>query len=62
MIALIKPLELDAATRHLRLPAAVGATPVLCAVLWLRRGITRSTGAGFLAIYAAYIVAANVAG
>lgn len=58
VIALIKPLELDAATRHLHLPVAAAATLVLCATLWLRGGLGRGAGASFLALYAAYIAAA----
>jgi Ca2+/Na+ antiporter len=45
VIALVKPLELDAATRHLHLPTALAATLVLCATLWLCGGITRLIGA-----------------
>jgi len=58
VIALVKPLELDAATRHLHLPVAFAATLVLCATLRLRGGISRLIGAMFLALYAAYIAAA----
>ena len=60
VIALVKPLELDAATRHLHLPVALAATLVLCATLWLCGGITRPIGAAFLTLYAAYIAAAIV--
>jgi cation:H+ antiporter len=58
VIALVEPLELDTATRHLHLPVALAATVVLCATLLLRRGISRFLGAVFLALYAAYVAAA----
>jgi cation:H+ antiporter len=58
VIALIKPLELDAATRHLHLPVALGATLVLCATIRLRGGLSRTAGVLFLGLYAAYIAAA----
>lgn len=61
VIALVKPLELDAASRHLHLPVAAAATLVLCATLWLRGGLGRRTGACFLALYATYIAAAIAA-
>jgi len=62
VIAVVKPLELDAATRDLHLPVALGATLVLCATLALRRGLTRPVGALFLSLYGAYIAAAIAAG
>jgi cation:H+ antiporter len=58
VIALIKPLELDAATRHLHLPTALVATLVLCTTLRLQGGLSRTAGAFFLTLYAAYIAAA----
>jgi cation:H+ antiporter len=61
VIALVKPLELDSATRDLHLPVALAATLVLCATLGLRGGLTRLAGALFLALYGAYIAAAIVA-
>jgi cation:H+ antiporter len=62
VIALIKPLEFDAATRHLHLPVALAATLVLCATLRLRGGLSRPAGVLFLGLYAAYIAVAIVAG
>jgi cation:H+ antiporter len=62
VIAVIKPLELDAATRDLHLPVALVATLVLCATLALRGGLGRPAGIFFLALYAAYIAAAIAAG
>jgi cation:H+ antiporter len=61
VIALVKPLALNDASRYLHLPVAVAATWVLCAVLWFRQGVTRSVGAGLLAAYAIYIAAAIAA-
>jgi cation:H+ antiporter len=58
VIALVKPLELDAASRNLHLPTALVATLVLCATLQLRGGVSRLGGGLFLGLYAAYIAAA----
>ena len=62
VIALVKPLPLDDPSRHLHLPAAIGATLVLCAVLALRGGLGRAAGAGFLCLYLAYVAAAILVG
>lgn len=62
VIALIKPIELDDATRELHLPVCVAATLVLCTTLALREGVSRIAGALFLVLYAGYIAAAVVAG
>jgi cation:H+ antiporter len=48
VIALVRPLELDSATRHLHLPAALAATLLLCAALRVRGAITRLFGGVFL--------------
>jgi Ca2+/Na+ antiporter len=61
VIALVKPLELDHASRHLHLPVALATTLVLCATLQLRGGLSRPAGALFLGLYAAYIAAAIAA-
>jgi cation:H+ antiporter len=58
VIALVRPLHLDSDSLHLHLPAAVAATAVLCAVLWLGHGLSRATGALFLVLYAGYVAAA----
>ena len=58
VIALVQPLPLDTATRHLHLPAALIATCVLCAMLAVRGGLGRREGAILLALYAAYLVLA----
>jgi cation:H+ antiporter len=60
VIALVRPLGLDEATRELHLPVAVLATWVFCALLAWRQGISRPTGAALLALYAAYVAAAVV--
>ncbi len=58
VIALVKPLPLDHATRVLHLPVAVGATVLLCLVLTVRRRLGRLAGAALVALYVAYVVAA----
>lgn len=58
VIAIIKPLPLDAATRHLHLPVAAGAPLVLCSLIALRKGIGRLEGTLLLALYGAYLAAA----
>jgi cation:H+ antiporter len=60
IIALVKPLDLDGASRHLHLPVAVGATAALCALLALRGGLTRREGALLLGAYAGYLAGAIV--
>jgi cation:H+ antiporter len=62
LIALVKPLELDADTLHLHLPVAVGATAALCVVLALRGGLGRPEGAVLLSLYAAYLGAVVLVG
>lgn len=44
VIALVQPLPLDAATRHLHLPAALVSTPALCTLLALSSLVVRSAG------------------
>jgi cation:H+ antiporter len=60
IIALVKPLDLDSASRHLHLPVAVGATAGLCALLAVRGGLTRWEGALLLCAYAGYLAGAIV--
>ncbi|HEX2127556.1 MAG TPA: hypothetical protein VHF45_13475, partial [Thermoleophilaceae bacterium] len=62
VIALVKPLELDADTLHLHLPVAVASTATLCAILAVRSEIGRVVGAALLALYAAYVGASVVVG
>jgi cation:H+ antiporter len=58
VIALVQPLPIDAATRHLHLPAAVVATAALCALLATRNGLGRLEGGVLLALYATYLTLA----
>jgi cation:H+ antiporter len=58
VIALVRPLKLDDASRHLHLPVAVGATAVLCAMLAVRGRLTRLEGALLLGAYAGYLAVA----
>jgi cation:H+ antiporter len=58
VIALVRPLELDEATRQLHLPAALVAPALLCTVLGVRGGLRRVDGAILLAVYAAYVALA----
>jgi Ca2+/Na+ antiporter len=58
VIALVRPLSIDAATRHLHLPAALVATIALCTLLATRGGLGRAEGAALLALYAAYLAVA----
>lgn len=62
VIALVKPLHLNHATRVLHLPAAVAATAVLCLALALRSELDRRAGLVLLALYAAYVAAAIAVG
>ncbi len=62
VIALIKPLALDHASRYLHLPVAVGSTWALCGILWFRKGLTRAVGAALLGAYLVYLAAAILAG
>jgi cation:H+ antiporter len=61
VIALVKPLHLDAASRHLHLPVAAAAPLGLCALLAIRPRLGRPEGALLLAAYACYLTAAIVA-
>ena len=58
LIALVRPLALDEATRRLHLPVAAAAPAVLCALLAARRGLGRAEGALLVGLYAAYVSAA----
>ena len=61
VIALVKPLELDNASRYLHLPAAAAAPLVLCLTLHLQRGLNRVAACLLLALYGAYLAAAVAA-
>ena len=58
VIALVKPLPLDHATRVLHLPVAAGATILLCLLLATRRRLGRATGAVLVSLYIFYVVTA----
>jgi len=58
VIALVKPLPLNSETLHLHLPMSVAATALLCALLALRRELSRWDGLLLLGAYVAYVTAA----
>jgi cation:H+ antiporter len=62
VIALVKPLPLDADSLHLHLPVAAASPAVACAILAARGGLGRAEGALLLVLYAAYLVAAVAVG
>lgn len=55
LLALARPLPLDAATMRIHLPAAVLAPAVFAAVVAVRGGISRGAGLLLAALYLAYI-------
>jgi cation:H+ antiporter len=57
VIALVRPLTLDADSRHLHLPFAVSG-PVLLALLAARGGLGRPAGAVLVTLYVGYVAAA----
>jgi cation:H+ antiporter len=62
VIALVKPLRLDADSLHLHLPVAAAAPAVLCAVLAFRGGVRRVDGGLLVGLYVAYVAAAVAVG
>lgn len=58
IIALVRPLPLDAETLHLHLPVAAGATAFLSTLVWLRNGLGRREGGGLVALYVLYVAVA----
>jgi cation:H+ antiporter len=62
VIALVKPLRLDADTLHLHLPAAAASPAVACGLIAARGGLGRAEGALLVALYAAYVAAAVAVG
>ncbi|MFL5819828.1 MAG: sodium:calcium antiporter [Solirubrobacteraceae bacterium] len=58
VIALVKPVPLDHATRVLHMPVAAAATFVLCILLGTRSRLGRLEGGGLVAMYAVYVAAA----
>src|SRR6266516_3914785 len=55
VIALVRPLEFDSATRHLHLPVAAASVAVLVVALSTKQGLSRLEGALLLTAYAAYV-------
>ncbi len=62
VIALVKPLRLDADTLHLHLPVAAASPAVACALIASRGGLGRAEGALLLTLYAAYVATAVAVG
>lgn len=60
VIALVKPLELDDASRYLHLPMTAAAVLILVAVLGVRVGVRRPEAAVLLALYGGYLAAAII--
>jgi cation:H+ antiporter len=58
IIALVRPIHLDAASRHLHLPVAGASAIVLSALTASRRELSRLEGASLLMLYAAYVATA----
>jgi cation:H+ antiporter len=58
IIALVKPLTLDADTTRFYLPVAVASPAILAAVLVIRRRLGRIEGAGLTGLYIAYVAVA----
>lgn len=61
VIALVKPLRLDSDTVRLHLPVAAGSALFVCALLALRRGISRRVGLLLAFLYVAYVGASIAA-
>jgi cation:H+ antiporter len=62
VIALVRPIQLDEATRDLHLPIAGASALMLAALVAWRRGLHRGDGVGLLLIYAVYVAAAVAKG
>lgn len=58
IIALVRPLTFDHATRVLHLPAAAGSVVLLAVVVGWRSGLGRPAGTLLLCLYVAYVAAA----
>jgi cation:H+ antiporter len=58
LIALVRPLELDDASRFLHLPVAAASPAVFVALFALRRGLGRMEGSLLLGLYVAYVAVA----
>lgn len=60
VIALVRPLDLDSASRWLHLPVAVASPVFLVFLLAWRGGLGRATGALLVGLYVAYVAAAVI--
>ena len=58
VIALVRPLDLDQASRYLHLPVAAASPAVFVGLFAVRRGLGRIEGALLLTLYAAYVAVA----
>jgi cation:H+ antiporter len=58
IIALVRPIHLDTASRHLHLPVAAASVLALTAVTGSRRELSRLAGTVLLVLYAGYLAAA----
>jgi cation:H+ antiporter len=58
VIALVRPIHLDRATRDLHLPVAGASALMLAALVAWRRGLGRGDAVGLLVLYAVYVAAA----
>ena len=62
VIALVRPIHLDGATKDLHLPIAGASALMLSALVAWRRGLGRGDALGLLALYVVYVVAAIARG
>ena len=60
LIALVRPLDLDSASRWLHLPVAVASPVFLVFLLAWRGGLGRAAGALLVGLYVAYVAAAVI--
>lgn len=60
VIALVKPLSLDSATRALHLPVSVAATLVFCSLMAFRGRLGRAEGMGLVGLYSVYVAVAII--
>jgi cation:H+ antiporter len=58
IIALIRPIDLDAASRDLHLPVSAASVLVLVSIMAWRRGVNRVDGAVLLILYGVYVATA----
>jgi len=62
VICLVRPIELDSASRSLYLPMTGGAVVLLVACVATRGGVSRMAGGVLLTVYAGYVAAAIALG